>query len=267
MITLIVSEIISPPENLPSSDSNDISVPVAVVTQNTTFSATKSPIPLDPGKTAKIYANVQGVITQTTTLQSTDGFATVNIGTGVVAKDAEGKPLSSITIKAIPSENLPGTSPGVTFSFAGRAYELQPDGATFSPGITISFIAPTAQFGQDLMVKMYDSATDTWKDVPSSSNPETGIITAHISHFCCLALFAETVTPESASANTSAHPQLTPKVIAPAPTAMSTFSGMILWVADLIQKNIIIFAGLSILAIAIFLYGRKRRRDRLMYLF
>ena len=267
MITLILSEIISPPGNLPSSDSNDISIPGAVVTQNTTSSTTKSPIPLDPGKTARIYANTQGVITQVTALQSTDGLATVNIGTGIVAKDAEGKPLSSITIKAIPSENLPNTSPGASFSFAGRAYELLPDGATFSPGITISFTAPTAQFGQDFLVKMYDSATDTWLDIPSSINPQTGIITAHISHFCCLALFTETVTPESASANTPLPTQLTPKVIAPAPTAMSTFMGMILWVADLIQKNIIIFAGLIILVIAIFLYGRKRRRDRLMYLF
>ena len=42
---------------------------------------------------------------------------------------------------------------------------------------------------------------------------------------------------------------------------------MLLWVADLIQKNTIIFVGIIILAIAIFLYGRKRRRDRLMYLF
>ena len=33
------------------------------------------PLP-DPGKTAKIYSNTQGVITQATTLQSTDGLAT-----------------------------------------------------------------------------------------------------------------------------------------------------------------------------------------------
>jgi PKD repeat protein len=224
-----------------------------------------TPAPQDPGKTAKIYANAGGVITQATDLQSTDGLATVHIGTGIVAKDARGKPLSSITIKTIREENLPDTPPGASLSFAGRAYEILPDGAAFSPGITISFTAPNVQFGQELMVKMYDHATDTWHDVPSSINPETGIITAHISHFCCFALFAETVTPESIPGSTPAPPL--PKGNAPAPTAMSTFVGMILWAADLIQKNMILFIGILILAAGIFLYGRKRRRDRLMYLF
>ncbi len=72
-----------------------------------------------------------------------------------------------------------------------------------SPGISISFIIPNVQFGQELIVKMFDHASGTWQDVPSSINPETGIITAHISHFCCFALFAETVTPESTSASSN----------------------------------------------------------------
>jgi len=265
MITLILSEIISPPENNPSTDSSITYIPGDVVTQNTTSLTIISPIPLDPGKTAKIYSNAKGVVTQATVLQSTDGLATVNISTGIVAKDAEGKPLSSITIRAIPAEDLPNTFPGASLSFAGRAYELLPDGATFSPGISISFTAPNIQFGQEFLVKTYDHTTDTWQDVPSTINPETGIITAHISHFCCFALFTETVTPETVPANIPVPAQ--PTVNAPAPTAMSTFMGMILWVADLIQKNIVIFSGLIIIAVAIFLYGRKRRRDRLMYLF
>ncbi len=268
MIVFALQEVINPgnPDNQDTdsqsggggSGSNAIAI-----TPNQTSGA-KS-VSQDPGRTAKIYANTNGVITQVTTLKSTDGLATVNIGSGIVAKDAEGKPLSSITIRATPSENLPNASPGGSYSFAGRAYELLPDGATFSPEISVSFTAPNVQFGQELMVKVYNHATDTWQDVPSSINPETGIITAHISHFCCFALFAGTVTQEPTSVSTPAP--VPPKANAPAPTAMSTFMGMILWVVDLIQKNIIIFAGLIILAIAIFLHGRKRRRDRLMYLF
>ena len=154
---------------------------------------------------------------------------------------------------------------GVRIPLPGRAYELLPDGATFSPEISISFTAPNVQFGQELMVKVYNHATDTWEDVPSNINPETGIITAQISHFCCFALFAETVTPEPTSVSTPAP--VPPKANAPAPTAMSTFVGMILWISDLVQKNVIIFIGVIILAVALFLHGRKRRRDRLMYLF
>ena len=75
-----------------------------------------------------------------------------------------------------------------------------------------------------------------------------------------VALFTKTVAQEPASV-TPAPTQLTPK--APAPTAMSTFAGMMLWVAGIIQKNIVVFVGVIIIAVAIFLYGRKRRRDRL----
>jgi LPXTG-motif cell wall-anchored protein len=47
---------------------------------------------------------------------------------------------------------------------------------------------------------------------------------------------------------------------------MSTFSGMILWIIDMVTKNVLIVAGIVILAVALFLYDRKRRRDRVMYL-
>jgi LPXTG-motif cell wall-anchored protein len=47
---------------------------------------------------------------------------------------------------------------------------------------------------------------------------------------------------------------------------MSTFSGMILWIIGIVTKNVLIIAGIVILAVALFLYGRKRRRDRVMHL-
>jgi LPXTG-motif cell wall-anchored protein len=47
---------------------------------------------------------------------------------------------------------------------------------------------------------------------------------------------------------------------------MSTFSGMILWIIDGVSKNVLVVAGAIILAVALFLYGRKRRRERVMYL-
>jgi LPXTG-motif cell wall-anchored protein len=40
---------------------------------------------------------------------------------------------------------------------------------------------------------------------------------------------------------------------------------MMIWIADLITKNAMIVAGLVILAVALLLYGRKRRRDRIMH--
>jgi len=40
---------------------------------------------------------------------------------------------------------------------------------------------------------------------------------------------------------------------------------MILWIIDLVIKNVLVVAGIVILAVVLFLYGRKRKRDRVMY--
>ena len=114
------------------------------------------------------------------------------------------------------------------------------------------------------MVKRYDSTQDTWLDVPTQYNPDTGVVTAHISHFCCFALFSKAVTPVASV--TARSMQLAPQEVAPPPpTAMTTFLGMVLWLVVLILKNPVFFLGIVILAFAIFLYGRKRRRDRVIF--
>ena len=147
------------------------------------------------------------------------------------------------------------------------AYDLQPDGCTFSPAISLNFTIPQARWGQEFMVKTYDETTMTWREVPTTYNPDTGIVTAELSHFCPVALFARAVSPAPPGAATDMPTQI-PAIpeAPPAPTAFSTFSSMILWVIDSAIKNILLTAGLVILAVAIFLYGRKRRRDRIMYL-
>ena len=237
-----------------------------VVVQNTVLPEIKPLTLPDPGKTDKIYANLQGVISQATTLRSTDGLATVTISEGIVAKDTIGKALSSITIKAIPADSIPAIPAGSAYAFSGMAYDLQPESATFSPAISISYTVPQARWGQEFLVKTFDTTTGSWQDVPTRYNPNTGLVTAEVSHFCCFALFTKTV-PASPTI-TSQPAQLPAKVAAPPPpTAMSTFSGMILWIIDMVTKNVLVVAGILILAVALFLYGRKRRRDRVIYLF
>jgi hypothetical protein len=147
------------------------------------------------------------------------------------------------------------------------AYDLEPDGCTFSPAISLNFTIPQAHRGQEFMVKTYDKTTMTWREVPTMYDPDAGIVTAELSHFCPFALFARAVLPASPGAATDMPAQIPSMPDAPpAPTAFSTFSSMILWVIDIAIKNSIFTAGLVILAVAIFLYGRKRRRDRIMYL-
>jgi len=240
------------------------SAPVAV--HNTVAPDIKPPALPDSGKTAKIYANLQGVISQATTLQSTDGLATVTIGEGIVAKDSTGKALSSIAIKAIPADDIPTIPTASAFAFQDMAYDLQPDNATFSPAITINYTVPQARWGQDFLVKSFNTTTGTWQDVPTRYNPNTGVVTAEVSHFCWFALFAKTVAPPQTVTQIPAQSPTRVAVAPPAPTAMSTFSGMILWIVDIMTKNVLVIAGIVIVAVALFLYGRKRRRDRVMYL-
>ena len=154
---------------------------------------------------------------------------------------------------------------GSAFAFQGMAYDLQPDNATFSPAITINYTVPQARWGQEFVVKTFDTTSGTWQDLPTRYNPNTGVVTAEVSHFCCFALFTKAVPPSPSI--TPVPAQLAPPMVAPPPpTAMSTFSGMILWIIDMVTKNVLIVAGIVILAVALFLYGRKRRRDRVMYL-
>jgi beta propeller repeat protein len=267
LITLSVTSHIDPPSSEPKS-SDDSTPGTGANTGKATAPATvqianppQAPAPADPGKTEKIYANANGVITQETILRSTDMLATVSIGLGVVAKDLADKPLSSVTLTALPPEKLPPLTTSASSTFTGMAYNLEPDGAGFSPTIFFSFSYPKAQWGEEYTVKMFDRQHGTWQDLPTTYDASTGLITAQLSHFCCFALFAKPKANSSLSAkeNTDQLPKAAPPVTpAPPPgTALNTFIGMATWVTDLVIKNVYIFLIVVVLLIA---YGVRKRR-------
>jgi hypothetical protein len=108
-----------------------------------------------------------------------------------VAKNDEGNPLSTITVKTVQPDSLPGIPEGSTFTLASMAYDLQPDNSTFSPSISLNLTVPQAQWGRDFMVKTYDDETGEWLDVPECYDPDTGVVTSQISHSCLFALFSQ----------------------------------------------------------------------------
>jgi hypothetical protein len=221
---------------------------------------------LDPGKVVRIYSNEEGTITQAATLLSTDGLANVSLGYGSVARNSSGKPLTSLSITRIPPENLPAAPPGEALSSAGMAYELLPDGATFSPSIPLSFTIPQVQWGKEYVIQEYDTttgATGTWKALPGNYNPETGIITVQISHLCRFALFAKVTETNQAETSAPEPTMATEAKAKPAPLtkpAMSTNLGMVGWGLTLIQENpwiMVIVAGVIAL-VAYFGWWKKR---------
>jgi beta propeller repeat protein len=259
LITLTVTSHVNPPSSPPVDTDSGIqggagagAGKVAVITTTPTPTPTLTSALPDPGKSAKVYTNAQGVVTQETRLQSSDGRATVTIPESVVAKDAGGKPLTEITLKALPSGTLPEIPTGSVFTFAGMAYELGPDGATFSPPVSLSFTIPQAQWGQDYIMKTFDEKSGTWQDLPASFDAATGTITAPVSHLCIFALFAEPrAAPVTLGTPLSTPAPAVPQVkVQPPTTAVSIFTSMVGWVADLVVNNIIPFVAFIFLGVA-----------------
>ena len=268
LITFAVSSYIEPQNpHQPEVYTDNLPVTASVTTA---IRPTAAPAPepttalqrVPESTTAKLYTNAGGVVTQATTLPSADGFVTVMVGTGVVAKDRQGNPLTSITVTPVPAGDLPGNLPGGAFAFAGRSYELQPDDAVFSPDISLVFTAPPdTRFGQDFSIQFYDRDNGVWKDVPSKYDPAAGTITGQVSHFCTFALFAKTITsvPSSAVTNVPAQPAEIQAVAVP-PTAMSVAAGMVQWVIRLLADNMALVAVVILVAGGFLLYERKKRR-------
>ncbi len=186
-------------------------------------------------------------------LQSTDGLAQISLDLGIVARDSSGMPLESLSIRRIPAEDLPAVPPGATFSFAGMAYEIGPDGATFSPSIPLSFTIPQELWGKEYVIQEYDHATGTWLDLPSGFNPQTGIITVQVSHLCCFALFAKSMGTEQA-----VTPE--PTILIASKSSMQTNVEMYGWLFTMIVKNpVIIVSVLAVLALVAYFGWWKRR--------
>jgi PKD repeat protein len=243
LIAFVVTNVFSPPGN-PGSPG---------VVQTTTEPEIQQATLPDPGTTARIYTNTQGVISQATTLQSTDGLANVSLGLGIVARNSSGMPLPSLSIRRVPAGELPAASPGAGLSFAGMAYDILPDGATFSPAIPLSYTIPQVQWGREYVIQEYDAVTGTWQSLPGSYNPQTGTITAQVSHLCCFALFAK-----STEITKAATPE--PTIIVASKSPIATDIGMVSWLFAFIIENpvtlVIMLAALA--AVAYFGWWKRR---------
>jgi hypothetical protein len=211
--------------------------------------------------TAKIYTNQDGLVTQETTLASRDGAMTITVPRGVVARGGDGKPLLSISLTPVEKDNLPGPAPAGSVLFAGRAFEINPDGATFSPGISFSFVLPAdTRFGQEYTVKMFDHASGAWQDVPTAYDARTGLITAQVTRFCCFALFAKTGADEQQTRPPipeQSRPASAPAPSQPPTTGMGIFMDFINWII----ANPLAGMGIAFVIIALGLYetGHLRR--------
>ncbi|MCE5338493.1 MAG: hypothetical protein LLF90_07405 [Methanomicrobiaceae archaeon] len=158
----------------------------------------ESPISYE-GK-GSLTTNSNGIMTRSVEISATDKVATLLVPSGVKALDANGKPLSEISISPISSDKMPAVPAGAVFWFAGYAYEVSPAGATFEPGITLTLDIPEDAWNalnltdRQLTVKWYNKESGLWEEIETTVSPGTRTVKATITHFSTYALFTEPVT-------------------------------------------------------------------------
>jgi len=166
-----------------------------------------------------LVVNDQGVFTQPVSVPTADGQVNLSIPAGTVGLNADGTPLSQISV--LPA-NPP--APPAGSSFIGLAYDFEPSGATFSPPISMTFNLPSGVDETNLTVAFYNTTTGQWITVPTTIDPVTHTIIAQVSHFT-------TYTVMAATASTT-----------PAPTSHTA----LIWTIIIIVIGLLVIAGVVI---------------------
>ncbi|MGB7787874.1 hypothetical protein [Methanoregula sp.] len=159
------------------------------------------------------------------------GFSSsVDITTGTTVLTSAGQPVDTVSVTPLDPTAVPAAAAtqGGVFSFSGLSVECEPSGAQFTGGsATISFSLTPQQWADALTkvngdtaamtIQFYDTSAKTWIGIPTTVDPVTHAVTAHVTHFSTYALFY-TITSESASAS----PQVTASQNTPSAPAGSS---------------------------------------------
>jgi len=134
-----------------------------------------------------------GEFTRDVNAESEDGNVVLTINEGTVGLDEHGRPLVSIEINEI--DDPP--DPPEESNRIGLTYDLEPDGATFDPPVSLTFHydpdeIPEGVSEESLVIAMWDEDTGEWVDLECTVDPETNTITAKVSHFTPFSVVAFT---------------------------------------------------------------------------
>ncbi len=116
----------------------------------------------------------------------------LNIYEGVLAQTKDKTVLKAISI-------VPVDSPATAFAgsrLIGRTYELSPQGATFSPAVTLAIFYDPEALPDDidpdsLSIVFFNPDTNVWEAVPSIHDKAESFVSGSIDHFSIFTLSAE----------------------------------------------------------------------------
>ena len=133
---------------------------------------------------------VNGVFTHRITIQSIDRLAQLTIDRGTQGLTENRFLLSEISIITIEE---PPHDPPEGAVIIGLVYDIGPDGATFSPAITLTIeydpeTLPEGYAEEDLVIAYYDEAAGEWVALDCMVDTENDTITASAEHFTTFAI-------------------------------------------------------------------------------
>jgi len=128
----------------------------------------------------------EGEFTKSATFKSLDGNVNLFIPKGTTGLTQDGEPLSKITITKVSPPDPPADT-----NFIGLTYDLEPDGATFDPEISLTFTynpawIPPRATPENLTIAYWDEDARRWVELDAEDitiDPERNIISCDISHF------------------------------------------------------------------------------------
>jgi hypothetical protein len=186
-------------------------------------------------------------------ITTTDGKLTLSISDNNRLLGSNGKPLTALT--SSPLSTPPSIPAGKTLV---AAYNLGPDGATFSSILTLTFKydpagLPAGVDENTLYLAYYDGSL--WQNLNGSVNTENNTVTGQISHFSTYAILGQiastptqTATPTS-SATPTVQPTKTPVPTSTQPADNGKVSPAITIWLIILTVVLVLVVGLLLLVI------------------
>ncbi len=143
-----------------------------------------------------IYTNNDGLFNLASEAWSEDRKVSVRFGKGVLAQTKDETQLKFV--KIVPVES-PAPAPAGS-RFIGEVYELTPEGAHFTPSVTMIMYygaggLPEGIGANSLVIVVYDAETKSWQPLESAVNQAETSVTTGIPHFSIYALTGKKAAP------------------------------------------------------------------------
>jgi hypothetical protein len=197
-----------------------------------------------PGVTMLVsIVGSSGEFTQPVTAISADRQVALSIPEGTIGLTAEGTALSQISILEMEDPPAPPEDKKVI----GLVYDFGPDGATFDPAITVTFVydpgeIPEGVNEEDLVIAIWNEESGEWVELAGISiDPETDTITGELSHFTAFGVLVP-VTPvaeEAPAVPAPTGPRLPLPPALPTPAELS-IAGLSVLPAEIKPNEIVV---------------------------